>query len=765
MFLRKVGALGLWGRRPVRVLGIVTLLLLALCGIQMLMPKTSLSCGEGYTFGEGVPTEETVVYSGIALKPGVYYVEMQYEASWEGTEYIGHTSLKDGGVVTGGLKTNGEHIYAGLKKTGYHVWLYEGTKDLAMVVSYGGKGQLRITGYTITETNRLWTMLATCLVFGACLVFCLMVYYYYDKAYRIGESPKRVFFFVALISLFASLPYLCGGNLPGIDLTYHLQRIEGVKDGLLGGQFPVRIEPEWLYGHGYGAGVFYCNSLLYFPAILRLLGFPVSAAYNIFCIVLTIATAWIAYGCFSRIFKSDRIGLVCCALYTLSVFRIYKLVNTCAVGEGSAVMFLPLVLYGMYQAFAEDSGPGEQASGGSRPAWPFIAIGYGGLMQTHILTCEITAFLTIVVCLAGIKRIFRKKTFLELAKGALGAIGLSLWFLVPFLDFYLTQDVHIKHLSARRIQDTGMTLAHLAFQFWRNGNYTPNGQTGVYQSHPVGVGLVLVLGLGMFLVLWLGGAFRGRKGGLFLLAKISALLGILLLFMGTNAFPWDWISGLGPLAATLVSSLEFTHRVMGWGTLFLVTVGGFCLWYFRQENRGHYLAAVVVAIVCVVSSGVYMMDFVIREGGAFYIYNEEGMGFGYVSDGEYLPEGTEEGSLTFVDKAAAGAGVTVDSYEKQYLHVKMQCRNPGRKESYLEVPLLFYKGYRAWDAEGNPLGVGPGENYMVRVFLPPGFAGSVEVKFVSPFYWRLSELVSGIFLVFFLWAWRRRTCSLRGCAQ
>ena len=81
-----------------------------------------------------------------------------------------------------------------------------------------------------------------------------------------------------VISLVASIPYLCEYNITGADLTYHLQRIEGVKDGILGGQFPVRLEPRWVYDHGYANAIFYCNTFLYFPALLRLLGFTVSAS-------------------------------------------------------------------------------------------------------------------------------------------------------------------------------------------------------------------------------------------------------------------------------------------------------------------------------------------------------------------------------------------------------------------------------------------------------------------------------------------------------
>lgn len=760
MFWGRIRGLRLWKRRPVQILAVITFLFLLPCIIKIIQPNTVYRYDGEYVFEAGTVTDNTEIYEPIALKPGVYRVEWYYSSHAERIEEpAAYVNMADSTVIRGGLRTNGVHLYAGVDRADYTVWLYESTENIQMTVSCLGNGEIRFSGYCISETNQLWSMLITVVLFFAALVFAVMVYIFYDREYPVAVEKKKIFFFVTLIGLFASLPYFYGGNIAGIDLTYHMHRIEGVKDGLFGGQFPVRIEPRWLYGHGYPAAVFYCNGLLYFPALLRMLGFTTSASYNIYCIAITMAAAWIAYWCFSRIFQDADVGILCCALYTLSAFRIYKLVNTCAVGEGSAVTFMPVVLYGMYSVFTGN--PGDKRH---KTAWIFIAAGYAGLIQTHVLTCEITAALTIMICLVCIKKIFVKEIFWELAKGALGALGLSLWFLVPFLDFYLTQNVHIKNLSARTIQQTGLSLVHHTFQFWREGIYTPNGETGAYMTYPVGVGFILILGLCVFFALWLEGGLRREAKGLSGLAAVSAAAGILLLFMSTRLFPWDYIGSICPLTATLVSSLEFTHRVLGWGTLFLVTVCGFCLAYFKKNARYCYLAAAGVTAACVVISGSYLMDSIWQAGRVYTIYNEEGMGFGFVSDGEYLPEGTDTGRLTFRGNAVAGEGVLIERYEKDNLKVEMSCTNDSEGKSYVEIPLLYYKGYRAEDARsGSRLEICGGDNNVIRVMLEKGFSGDIKVRFVSPFYWRLSELVSAASVLFFLfWIWGYRRGN-KGC--
>lgn len=85
-----------------------------------------------------------------------------------------------------------------------------------------------------------------------------------------------------LIVFFASLP-LCSPYLfDGHDLPFHLLRIEGIREGIQSGHFPVRIQPNWLNGYGYGVSVFYGDILLYFPAILRIFGCSVQNAFKLF---------------------------------------------------------------------------------------------------------------------------------------------------------------------------------------------------------------------------------------------------------------------------------------------------------------------------------------------------------------------------------------------------------------------------------------------------------------------------------------------------
>ncbi len=720
--------------------------------VRFFLPCHTYEQSGSHIFEPGTAAENTVVYRGIALQPGVYRIGLRYDTD---TDVNAYCNVQDGTVFSGGLLSNSEHVYRALGQTDFTIWLFEGTKDLEVTVTYEGKGSLTTGDLTITETRQLWTMLMTVLAGIWAAGYAIAVFKVYDKRNTIAEETRNVIFWLAVIIVAASLPYLNGYVYTGADLTYHLHRIEGVKDGLLTGQFPVRLEPRWVYDHGYANAVFYCNTLLYLPALLRLLGFTVSTSYNLYCIALNIATVCISYYCFGRMLKSRNIGIVCSALYTLSIFRIYKLVVTTAVGEGSAYTFLPLILYGLYRVFTEDDKADRY-----KTAWISLAIGFAGLMQTHVLTCEITAFVTLAYCVLYIRKIFRINTFWELAKGAGVSVLLSLWFLVPFLDYFLTQNVHIKFVSARRIQNSGLLPAHLLFHFWTTGAHTASDGEGLYDSHPVGVGLILVIGLCLFGILWFQGEFRDKKEDPALaFMKKTACMGAVLLIMSMSAFPWDRIQSLHPVAASLVSSLQFPNRFLGWGTTCLVPVLGYVISWWEKKKSPIVKAVWIIAILSIATSGLFLQDHINADQDYFELYNREGMGFGYISGREYLIEGTNEELLTFA-LPEAGEGVQIVQYTKAALGATFTCTNETASAGWVKLPLLLYKGYQAADiATGQGLEIRPGDNGEVCVQIPPGFSGAVQVKFVSPLYWRIAEaitMVTVIFLVGYGWKCGRK---------
>lgn len=747
---KKIAELRLGKRKAFRILLMIELVLLAI-GVAGLFGKNRVyeygpesmrvhfgalqedgSCSaEGASGTGGIMAE----YADISLPRGVYTVTLRYETD---------TFMKNGVNVSGGtagykgLLTNGENCLPGVSGTSFHMWLLEDAAGISVNAVYGGEGSFQVSGLTITETNALARIWIFCVLAGFLLIDAGYVYGLYDREFGISVKDKTVHFGLAVIILFSSMPLMVDYIANSGDLVYHLMRVEGIKDSILNGQFPNRIAPEWQQGYGYASPIFYGETLLYIPALFRLVGFTVLTSYRLFLLLLNIATALTAYFCFQRIFREKYIGLLCSALYTLSVYRIFKTYFTGSFGESFGVLFLPFLVYGFYRVFTQDTDSREY-----KRSWIPLTVGFTGLLQSHLLTCEMVGFFTVILCLVEIKKVFRRQTFLVLAKTVIYSCLLSAWFLVPFLDYMLTGDFVIQHVSERTIQYRGLYPAHLLLAFPIGGSNTFFDANGMYDSQPVGVGIVLTA----VLVLWLGMLFFRKTGGLkkeeLGLGKLSAALAAAAMCMSLSAFPWDRIQALNGVTATLVSSLQFPSRFLTIATVLLTALAGVtakCV-LTNRGRKGAYAYGVFLTVL-LAAGNLYLLTDINYDLGGVYLYNEEGMGSGYIAGAEYLPYGAD--ASLFIPGAPQGLdSVGVTAYEKKGLTMDVSCSNRGSGEGQLELPVLYYKGYRAWDLDtGQELEVLAGDNFSVAVKLPGGYSGTVRTAFVSPVYWRIAEGVS-----------------------
>jgi len=78
------------------------------------------------------------------------------------------------------------------------------------------------------------------------------------------------------------------------------------------------------------------------------------------------------------------------------------------------------------------------------------------------------------------------------------------------------------------------------------------------------------------------------------------------------------------------------------------------------------------------------------------------------------------------------------------------------EDGNVAVDLLYYKGYKAIDTDsGEELEVFSGRNGLVTVNVPVGYDGVIEIAFVSPWYWRLAEVISLVSAIGMVLLYRR----------
>lgn len=509
--------------------------------------------------------------------------------------------------------------------------------------------------------------------------------------------------FVACIPLFQT-----DGGMAGHDVIFHMQRIDSMAHSLAEGEFPVRLYHQAKNGYGYAPSLYYGELLLYIPALLRLLGCELSFVYHGYVAAITLATAAVTYFCLREIFGRRSLALLGCALYVLSPYRLVCVYVRAALGEYTAFLFLPLLALGLWRLYACTA---------PKPAWGILCVGFGGLLQTHIITMLLSCLAVACVVLVLWRRTFRPFVLLQWVKAAAACVAVNLWFLLPFAGM----------VGSRLSGDT----ADIAAEAMTPAQLFTQGSTAIF-------GLALPLGGALLLAVFL---LQPPAAGTSYKPALCALaVGLVSLWASTRLFPWAEVTRL-PVLGTLLQSIQFPWRFLGLATLCLTLAALFALQQLGLSRRGACAkagGAAMLVLTAVFCAG-FLPQHVSQEITSYYGDPSQWMVLPASTltipmDDLYLPQGAvvrQDGYL-----ADAPTDMTVDSIRRDGRTTTVACTT-GDVQGFVELPLLYYPGYRADTGTLYPSAHG-----LVGLAVPAGFEGTVTVTWREPKRWLAADLVS-----------------------
>lgn len=668
----------------------------------------------------------------LRLDRGIYHIQIDYSADYAGSSASVVSGLSSLEMHCSPIELSPASLSALLP-----LEITRDTDDLIIEISFSGQGHLSIAKIGIFETSDLYKKN----LFRAFLLCILINFGWFFKCSEIRQ--RKIILALSGIFLVSCYPLYNDYLTAGHDLPFHLLRIEAISQGLSFGSFPVKLHPLWANGHGYAVGIFYGDAFLYFPAFLRLLGFSIQSAYKMFVALINLGTILCSYYAFRKMFSSKKSGLIGCIAYTLAPYRLMDLYTRASVGEYTAMMVLPLILCGFYMIFHYSK---------EKFWWKaslLTAFGLTGLIQSHVLSGLMVGFVIILSCILLFRQVFRRHTFRALLSAAGLTILLNLNFTVPFLDFY-QEDIMVNSpdwtgRAAGSFQAGGMFPVQLFTLFQKSNGGAWSVLAGVSNEATYGIGILLTIGILLFVYLLCIRRQDCRGVQNYRAAFVSMLLSVLLLYMCTCYFPWDRLASMGKGMDNIISSLQFPWRFLAPATVLLT----FVLCYgFDMADRLFSEKAVLLLTGCMVlfavNVGWYFYDFAF-SGDPYRVYDTHELYTMQMYSYDYLPEGTDpdeirENAVQCVNTAP------LEAYRKQGTTIDCIV-SADQKGGYVEFPLIYYKYYRCTDMDtGEALAVSAGWNNTVRVTLPAGYSGHIEIRFAEPWFWRLAEAVS--FLTF-----------------
>ena len=694
------------------------------------------------------PKDKAMTFSttGSAVRSGAYEVTVQY-FSCQTPDEPTFNALHSAGSLSFASAGNPSAIHADAvilddchRTVTTRLWVGYGAKmrDLTATLTYG-EGQLYLYGITLTEqpiyrAARLvgFVLLAALLDLALLLLFACG-----DENAPARRRRYAVPLVLAGIALLASLPLFSNYLYFGHDLDYHLQRITAMAAELSYGQLPVRLTTDSLNGYGYANPLCYCELFLTLPALLYNAWLPLRTCYQVYIFAVTLATAAIAYYSFGTITASRKLGLLGAGLYTLSCYRMVCIYVRAAVGEYTAIAFLPLILAGLYNIYTTEKPRFAQ--------WAPMAFGMAALVQCHLLSCELIALLLVVFCLLRLRETLRPARLLAWLKAALLALALSAWYFFPFLISTREINLMVNGPLIGKIQGQGTYLVQLFSPFGCGYGGTADGT-----SNDMTLTLGLPLAAGFMLVIYcLLRRERWRQQETLRRMQTAFGFAILTLVLSLRVFPWDGVQNwLGRAAGKMAGMFQYPWRFLSLATVLLCLAVLLAVQLLQEKNvRLAKGAAAALAACALLTVGVVQTQ--ITTGMSEQAYNVflNRQPNATTGVGEYLIDGTSGYETIWAQPKPGSEELQLLSYEKRGGKAYLTVENDGDAAD-ISVPIFNYGHYYAVDeATGDAYALGTGENARITLNIPAGYTGTIVIAYHAPAYWRAFELVSLLALI------------------
>ena len=550
--------------------------------------------------------------------------------------------------------------------------------------------------------------------------------------------------FLLLLTLISSYPLFDPTTyVRGEDMFFHLTRIKGLSESLRAGYFPVRNQLYWLHNYGYGVGFYYPDVFLYFPALMMLLGFDLLVSYKVFlvaCSFFSILSIWFAT---LRITGNRTAAYTAAVLFAFSAYRLSNIYYRGAVGETQAAIFYPLIILGLYEIFCENS-----------KKWVCFAMGFLGLLCSHIISLTIAVVFTGFFLLIRIKKFFSDRNIIaSLVKSVLTAAGIGSFFWMPMLEQMLTNP----ELRINQIIDSGARLNTTNYAFpvqnlfsrFKTWNFAWQADC-IYPGWP----LILVPVLGI--LLWKNRSSIVKK------ADQMLALSLIMLWMCTRVFPWTF-----SIFLPFVTRIQFAYRILLPASVLLSLCGGI---YLANLTKKRYFRIWIVALIlfCYFSTAYPIFQETILHRSV--AKNMFVMQDNRVSGAEYLPKGLDNDfPLKNADTVFIPDGdseIIINDHDRQKLSFRFSYELLKTDDNVrISVPLIYYTGYQGTitSEDGTVItpDIGWDDRGLVNISNNGIPSGTVYIAYRKTTIQKISECTALISLLMLLWyKWKKHGNSL-----
>lgn len=529
----------------------------------------------------------------------------------------------------------------------------------------------------------------------------------------IKKHKYEILSFLVLSIACISILYIMNKSMfLGDDLKFHKARVDGLVQAYQHGNLFPKINYAYLNGFGYATGIFYSDFFLLVPVILQLVGFSPSVSYVCFLVTLTFATFLMSYFVRYQIDYSKSKSLLFSFMYSLSFYRYAALTRRGALGEILALIFLPLILYGIYNILYKDY-----------KKWYLLTIGMSCLVLSHLISSLLVVVLITGFLLLNVKTLLTEKDrLLSLVKATLTTIPLVSFYLVPIFEQLSFQDLNVNTKSSVYLSESGLTVKNFIMNTLLNDPYE------------MSIGLIPVV----LLVIY---TFNWKKLSDF--SKHLTILAYISLIFPVFKIPF--------LDNTLINVIQFPWRTFSLATLLICWLISSSDLEFLTKKKRIFINISTILIMLVTQGMLLFATERYLPYSEFNDFNDSQIGFGE----EYLPLGTSNDqlkpTLAYDDfPIYNNVNGKVSDYKKDY--DKITFTYNFTKPTEVTLPYIMYKGYVASNENGKEIRLTKSKTTVGLLAMTLGGKGDLTLYYKGTSIQRVTYMVSiSTFVIFILY--------------
>lgn len=523
-----------------------------------------------------------------------------------------------------------------------------------------------------------------------------------EKIYnKITNNKKNTIIFILVLTLLSSIPvFIFPGIKKGHDLYFHLSRICALKDNIKNLNIFNGIYPGYFNGYGYANGLFYPDIFLYIPALLTLTGINVIISYKIFLILINFFSILSIYITIKGISKNKYASILGSIIYAFAPYRLVDIYQRAALGETLAFIFIPLIIYGIYEIIF-----------GEKKKYYLLVLGMTGLLLSHIVSTYIILLIITILCLMNIKKLINEKRILYILLAALITLLLTSFFWIPMLEQMMSQKFYYNNTSDLNEFVLSNRTVPLYFLF-----------LGLPIKSNLLKGYWLPSGIGILFIYMIYKKIKHKEikekfiNQTFIISVISLLLTTLTPFWKIN------------IIKKIFYPIQFPWRLYMIPTILLTITGSILLSKTNKIKtiRNSFIISMAsligIFIICIIPPKVKE----VIEYDASY--------------SEYLPAEVDRDYIKNRGNIITSNNKVEHTFKQTGTKIEITFKQK-EKNTELELPLIYYKGYQAI-LDNKQLETFKTENGLLGIKINDIEEGTIKVAYKGTQISKITKLIS-----------------------